>query len=97
MYNGLLKYFPLALAEISHVSFLANEKHNPGEPMHWSRDKSSDHEDCIVRHLMDAGKVDTDNLRHTAKVAWRALAMLELELEAVLEKPSITRSPASLT
>jgi hypothetical protein len=32
---------------------------------------------------MEAGKVDTDGVRHSAKVAWRALANLEKELEKI--------------
>jgi hypothetical protein len=31
---------------------------------------------------MDAGTVDTDGVRHSTKVAWRALANLEKEIEA---------------
>ncbi len=79
--RGVLDYFPLALAEVAHVSYVANEQHNPGEPMHWARGKSTDHADCIVRHLIERGHKDTDGLRHTAKVAWRALALLQEELE----------------
>ncbi len=30
---------------------------------------------------MDAGTIDDDGIRHTAKVAWRALACLQKELE----------------
>ncbi len=82
MARGLLDYFPLACAEVAHVSMVSNEQHNPGEEMHWARAKSDDHADCIVRHLVDRGRVDSDGLRHSAKVAWRALAMLQLELEA---------------
>lgn len=78
---GLLDYFPDALAEIAHVSFIGNEQHNPGEPMHWAREKSTDHADCLLRHFLDRSTMDTDGLRHTAKLAWRALAMLQLELE----------------
>jgi hypothetical protein len=50
--------------------------------MHWARGKSADHADCILRHLIDRGTMDSDGLRHTAKVAWRALALLQEELEA---------------
>lgn len=75
-------YFPNALAEIARVSKAGNDQHNPGQPLHWSRGKSSDHADCILRHLIDAGTVDSkDGMRHTAKVAWRALALLQEELE----------------
>lgn len=81
--RGLLDYFPAALAAVAEVSRAGNEKHNPGEPLHWSRGKSSDHADCVMRHLADRGLVDPeDGLRHSAKVAWRALALLQEELEA---------------
>jgi len=40
-----------------------------------------DQEDALVRHLLSAGALDTDGVRHSAKVAWRALAMLQLEIE----------------
>ena len=80
--EGLLYYFPNALAEVARVSKRGNDQHNPGERMHWSMDKSTDHADCILRHLIDAGTVDSDGQRHTAKVAWRALALLETELLA---------------
>lgn len=81
--RGLLDYFPLALAEVARLSQAGNDKHNPGQPLHWSREKSSDHADCIVRHLVDRGKVDAeDGFLHDAKVAWRALAMCQLALEA---------------
>lgn len=81
MADGLLYYFPNALAEISRISKIGNDQHNPGQPMHWSRGKSTDHANKIIKHLVDAGKMDTDNTRHTAKMAWRALAMLQEELE----------------
>ena len=82
MAAGLLDYFPAALAAVAHVSDVGNQQHNPGEPLHWSRAKSKDHADCIVRHLVDRGTTDHDGLAHSAKVAWRALAMLQEELEA---------------
>lgn len=81
IYSGVLKYFPKALAEVARVSYAGNEQHNPGQPLHWAREKSTDQHDCIVRHLLEAGTLDTDGQRHSAKVAWRALAALELELE----------------
>lgn len=81
--RGVLDYFPLAVAEIAHVSLVGNEQHNPGEPMHWAKEKSTDEADCIARHLIERGKLDTDGLRHSAKLAWRALALLQRELEAL--------------
>lgn len=79
--SGVLDYFPLAIAEVARTSWLGNEQHNPGQPLHWAREKSADHADCIARHLIERGQIDSDGLRHSAKLAWRALAMLQLELE----------------
>lgn len=87
MARGLLDYFPRALAAVSNVSFVANEQHNPGEEMHWAKEKSTDHADCIIRHMVDRGRVDDDGLRHSAKLAWRALALLETELDDALSPP----------
>ena len=80
--TGVIDYFPAALAAVAELSKKGNDQHNPGEPLHWARNKSSDHPDCIVRHLIDRGTFDNDGIRHSAKVAWRALAMLQEELEA---------------
>ena len=79
--SGVLDYFPDAIAAVSEVSFEGNEKHNPGQPLHWSRGKSMDHADCIARHLVERGGWD-GKIRHTAALAWRALALLQEELEA---------------
>lgn len=81
IYSGCLMYFPLAIAEVARLSFIANEQHNPGTKMHWDRSKSGDELDALTRHLMQAGTVDTDGQLHSTKVAWRALANLEKELE----------------
>jgi hypothetical protein len=81
IYSGVLRYFPRALAEIARVSKIGNDQHNPGKPLHWDRSKSGDELDALTRHLIDAGTLDTDGTRHSAKVAWRALANLEKELE----------------
>jgi hypothetical protein len=80
--TGVLDYFPLAIAEIARVSKRGNDQHNPGEPLHWAREKSTDHADCIARHLLERGWTDNDGQRHTAKLAWRALALLQEEMEA---------------
>lgn len=80
--EGVLDYFPLALAEIARLSKAGNDQHNPGQPLHWARGKSADHWNCIVRHGIERGTRDSDGQRHTAKLAWRALAMLQEELEA---------------
>lgn len=80
--TGCLDYFPAALAEVAKVSLAGNEQHHPGEPLHHERGKSADHADALGRHLVDRGTLDTDGHRHSAKVAWRALALLQEELEA---------------
>ncbi len=81
MFDGLLAYFPNALAEVAKVSKIGNEQHNPGQDMHWARDKSTDHGNKIMRHLVDLGKRDGRGVRHSAALAWRALANLQEELE----------------
>ena len=80
--TGVLDYFPLAIAEVARISKAGNDQHNPGQPLHWSRSKSADHADCITRHLIQRGTVDTDGMTHSGKLAWRALALLQEELEA---------------
>lgn len=82
LWSGALRYFPDALLEVAHCSYAGNEQHNPGTPLHWDRSKSRDEADALARHLLQAGELDTDGVRHSAKVAWRALALLQKELEA---------------
>lgn len=79
--SGFMDYFPAALAEVSKVSFKGNEQHNPGQPLHWARGKSTDHADTMLRHFLERGTIDTDGTRHSAKMVWRALALLQMELE----------------
>lgn len=79
--SGVLDYFPDAIAAIAHVSWTGNEQHNPGQPLHWARGKSADEADTMLRHFLERGTIDRDGIRHTAKMAWRALAMLQKELE----------------
>lgn len=82
IYSGVLMYFPDAVAAVAELSRIGNDQHNPGEPMHWARGKSTNQLDTLTRHLMEAGKIDTDGVRHSTKAAWRALANLQLEIEA---------------
>lgn len=88
IYSGVIKYFPDALAAVAQVSKAGNDQHNPGQPLHWAKEKSTDEEDALTRHLVDraAGvKLDDDGQRHAAKIAWRALALLQREIEAEQE------------
>lgn len=80
--SGVIDYFPAALAEVARLSKAGNDQHNPGQPLHWARGKSADHWDCIIRHGVERGTRDADGMRHSAKLAWRALALLQEEIEA---------------
>ncbi len=83
IYSGVLKYFPDALLEVSKVSYAGNKQHNPDSELHWDRTKSTDDLDALMRHLIDIDKVDDDGILHSAKVAWRALAHLQKQLEKI--------------
>ncbi len=83
--TGVLAYFPNALAAVSECSKLGNDKHNPGEPLHWAKEKSTDEADCVARHLTDALAegplvLNEDGVPHVVSLAWRALAFAERAL-----------------
>ena len=80
--TGVLDYFPSALLEVARVSFIGNQQHNPGQPLHWARGKSTDQDDTIIRHFLERDGQDADGTYHLAKAAWRILALLQLKLEA---------------
>lgn len=90
---GVIDYFPDALAAVAEVSRLGNDQHNPGQPLHWAKEKSTDHADCIVRHLIERGTTDRDGARHSAKLAWRALALLQIEIESGTNTGQAVRPP----
>jgi hypothetical protein len=53
-----------------------------------------DHADCIMRHLTERGGFDIiviegveHRVRHSAALAWRALALLQEELEEEFNLP----------
>ena len=80
--SGFLKYFPDAIMEVSRLSKSGNDKHNPGMALQWSKGKSNDHGDCLVRHQMEVGTIDPDTgFDHAVAVAWRAMAQLQILLE----------------
>lgn len=81
VFTGVLKYFPDALMEVARCSAAGNNQHHADKPLHWDRSKSGDELDALARHLIGAGTIDDDGVRHSAKVAWRALANLQKELE----------------
>lgn len=80
--SGVLDYFPDALVAVAQVSWQGNEQHNPGQPLHWARGKSTDEADTMIRHFLQRGTIDSDGIRHSAKMVWRALALLQKEIEA---------------
>src|SRR5262245_32931940 len=83
--RGFLHYFPAAIAAVARVSKKGNDQHNPGEPLHWSREKSDDHADCAGRHLIEMGPDllarDVDGELHVDKLAWRAMALSQIAHE----------------
>jgi len=86
--TGVLDYFPDAMLAVSHCSFLGTNQHHKGEPLHWDKSKSIDEADALVRHLLQRGTLDSDGVRHSAKVAWRALALLQREIDSEKEDDS---------
>ena len=79
--TGLIDFFPDALLEVAHVSWAGTQQHHPDQPLHWDRSKSTDEADALLRHFIQRGTLDTDGIRHSAKVAWRSLSLLQRELE----------------
>lgn len=92
--TGVLDYFPRAIVEVAKVSYMGSKQHHPDEPLHWDKSKSTDHADALMRHFMKRGTLDSDGMKETAKVAWRALAMLEEELakSPLVPKPMLVKS-----
>ena len=80
--TGCFDYFRDALFAVAHVSYEGNEKHNPGQPLHWARGKSTDDIDAMGRHLLERNEIDPPTQEVVlAQAAWRALAALQKVLE----------------
>ena len=91
VFRGPVMYFPDALLAVAAVCKAGNDQHNPGQPLHWAREKSTEHMDTAMRHMMDHGlgnHQDIDGTWHLAKAAWRLLAELQLTIERRLTTPS---------
>ena len=84
--EGVLDYFPDAIAYVAFVSKVGNDKHNPGQKMHWAREKSTDHRNCVARHLTESGTYDSEGVLAEGSMAWRSLAVLQLKLEELNKK-----------
>ena len=88
--TGCMGYFPDALMCVSFISRVGNDKHNPGQPLHWAKEKSSDEPDAEARHMLDFLRKDPPDsglealgaLGHLASKAWRALAHLQRACDA---------------
>lgn len=94
LYDFLTQYFPDALVELVKVSVEGNKQHNPGEPLHWARGKSTDQLNTAMRHMFDHGggaTYDVDGTMHLAKAAWRLLA----EIQLLVEKRQAAAKPSS--
>lgn len=82
LWTFIRTYFPKTFIAMARLSFKANEKHNPGQPMHWAREKSSDHKDCAMRHWFDEERIDPETGEPEAvAAAWRACANAEQVLD----------------
>ena len=72
LFRGVFAYFPKALGVIAKHSYEGGKQHGHGENIHWDRSKSSDDKDALLRHAIEGD---------WQGAAWRALAVLEKELE----------------
>ena len=80
LFDGLLGYFPAALLEISRWSKVGGAKYNK-DRLRWVREESTDHENKILRHLLDARQIDEHGFPEAVALAWRALALCQTILE----------------
>lgn len=78
--TGVLDLFPDAIQAISNLSYEYCEKADD-----WKSVSTDEHANCLVRHIMDRGCHDEDGFLHDVKVAWRALALLQVRLEEDLQ------------
>jgi hypothetical protein len=95
LYDGTWGYFPDSLIAMAHVSYVGNNQHNPGEPLHWARNKSTDQFNTAMRHILDhkqGARYDTDGCRHLAKAMWRIAAAMQLDIEVERVENSGPRS-----
>lgn len=78
----MAEYFPDAFMALARLSKKANDKHNPGEPMHWARGKSTDQLDCAARHMLTPDRIDPETGEIELVAAfWRLGAEVQLREE----------------
>jgi hypothetical protein len=81
--GGVVEYFPAALVACAFWSKISNDKHNPGQELHHSRDKSADHGECEMRHMVDCGDPGSNKLEELTAKFWRAGAELQIYAEGL--------------
>lgn len=93
LFTGVMRFFPAAVAAVARHIKRGADKHCNGRVV-WRRGTSDDHEDCILRHLMDLadkrremqGEVGYARMQQlyaeaceeAAAIAWRALALCQV-------------------
>ena len=85
--DGLFFYFPAALLEVSRWSKVGGAKYNK-DKLRWVREESTDHENKILRHLLDARQVYENGFPEAVALAWRALALCQTILEENHGRPA---------
>jgi hypothetical protein len=79
--DTVIFYWPNALKALAGLNRQGNIQHyGNADRIRWKWKVSPNHIGKLLNHLMDAGTIDSDGIRHSTKVAWRALANLENEL-----------------
>lgn len=84
IWTYMMEYFPDALLAEVGVAVAGNDQHNPGQPLHWAREKSKDQMNTALRHMWDHSRgttKDVDGQYHLAKAIWRLKAELQLTIE----------------
>lgn len=103
VWDYMMEYFPLAFLEEVRVAVIGNKQHNPGQRLHWAREKSTDQLNTAQRHLFDYYKAkkegqvcprDSTGKAVLAQTIWRLKAQLQLDREAELAQEKEHAGPA---
>lgn len=80
--------YPNACVKLAAYAEYGSAKHNPGEPLHWAFDKSSEHAESAARHLAQCDQIDPETGEsHALGLLCRAFMLLETQLIAAGAKP----------
>jgi hypothetical protein len=99
VYDYMFEYFPLAYLEEVKVAVVGNRQHNPGQKLHWAREKSTDQLNTAMRHIFDYAKAkkdgqvcprDSTGKAVLAQSIWRLKAALQLDAEQERAKAPAT-------